>query len=138
MRKGMLLIALTAFMLLAAGCEKEEFANAPVYGKVYCKTPSPKVGQEVVLTVEVKEPGNRINSADYRWKCSAFESDKRVKVIRESGANSIPDAPELTVVFNSSGTYSVSLSASFKYTMGDRNTSMIGSASASGKVTINP
>lgn len=137
MKKGLLLIALTAFMLLAAGCEKEEFANSPVYGKVYCKTPNPKVGQEVILTVEVKEPGNRINSAEYRWKCSAI-FDTRVKVIRESGANSIPDAPEFTAVFNSSGTYTVNLSASFKYTMGDRNTSMIGSASASGKVTINP
>jgi len=129
-------MALTAFMLLAAGCEKEEFANAPVYGRIYCKTSNPKVGQDVVLTVEVKESGNRINSAEYRWKSSVF--DKRVKVIRESGANSVPDAPELTIVFNESGTYTVNLSASFKYTMGDRNTSMIGSASATGRVTINP
>ena len=137
MKKGMLLIALTAFMLLAAGCEKEEFACSPVYGRIYCKTSNPKVGQEVVLTVEVNEPGNRINSAEYRWKCNNV-FDKRVKVIRESGENSVPDAPELTVVFNESGTYTINLSASFKYSMGDKNTSMIGSASATGRITINP
>lgn len=138
MRKGLLLMALTAFMLLAAGCEKEEFANSPVYGKIYCKTAHPKVGQEVVLSVEVKEPGNRINSATYRWKSPGFDKEYRYNVIRKSGENSIPDAPEVKVKFTASGTYTVNLDASFNYSMGDRNTSMRGSASATGKITINP
>lgn len=138
MKRINLIWALAVVLLVFAGCKKEEFANSPVYGKIYCKTPNPKVGEPVILTVEIKEPGNRINSADYHWKCSSLGFDKRVKVIRQSGSNSIPDAPELEYTFDTSGSYTFRLEASFKYTMGDVNTSMIGAASASGIIKINP
>lgn len=139
MKRINLTLALTALLFMFAGCKKEEYAYPPVYGKIYCKTPNPKVGQPVVLTVEIKEPGNRINNAVYRWKIRGNDDfDRQSSARRESGASSIPDAPELTCTFPTNGTYNITMTASFSYTMGDVNTSMKGFASASGSVKINP
>ena len=62
------LIALAALLFIAVGCEKEEYAEPPVYGKIYCDKEHPVVGDTVKLYVKIDKQGKRINSAEYRWK----------------------------------------------------------------------
>lgn len=139
MKKVLTLLAMTALLIMAAGCEKEEFAEPPVYGKIYCTTAHPKVGDTVTLKIEIVHPGNRLNSAEYRWKIkegSTWVGEKTVKVLRQSGKKSITAAPTIDWVFKESGKYNITMTAYFSYTMGDVNSVMKGNGAASGQVQI--
>ena len=68
MKKGSLILATAAVLLMLTGCQKEEFAEAPVYGDIYCSSSHPEVGDTVYLRVQIIYAGNRINSGAYNWK----------------------------------------------------------------------
>ena len=102
MKKSMILIAMVALMLMVEGCRKEEeYAYPAVYGNIVFSPSRPKVGQEVTMTVQVLDPGHRIYHADYTWNCSEFEN----------------------------GSFSVSMSAKFKFSMMTEGGALFGSAS---------
>lgn len=138
MKKSLIGIFLTALLFVAAGCEKEEFARSASYGKIYCVPSNPKVGDTVTFKVEVPDAGNRIYHADYTWSCSGQFSQKTVRVTAPDNSKTITDAPTFKWVFNKKGTYTVTMSARFKFSMADTNGSMIGGASASGSIKIEP
>ncbi len=135
------LIALAALMLVAVGCEKEEYAEPPVYGKIYCDKEHPVVGDTVKLYVKIDKQGNRINSAEYRWRIrnDAGTSEYSQRVFRNSGQKSLTAQPTLTWVVNDwcDNNY-ITLTATFSYTMGDVNSVMKGSAYASGTIKTFP
>lgn len=130
------LIALVALLLIAVGCEKEEYAEPPVYGKIYCDKEHPVVGDTVKLYVKIDKQGNRINSAEYRWKIrnDAGTSEFSQRVFRNSGQKSLTAQPTLTWVVKDWGDNYITLTATFSYTMGDVNSVMKGSAYVSGTI----
>ena len=127
--------ALTALLLAVAGCEEEEFARPAVFGKIYCTPSDPKVGDTVTFTVEMPDAGNRIYHADYTWKCKDSFNEE-VRVTAPNGSKTIKTAPTFKWVFRDFGTFTVTMSARFKYSMSDENGAMIGGASASGSVKV--
>ncbi len=141
MKKLFFALSMTALLLMAAGCEKEEFARPAVYGKISCHPNPARAGDTVTLTVEVLDPGNRIYHADYVWKCSSSKKDggfdrEEIRVTAPNGSKTIKAAPTFKCVFTSPGTYNVTMSARLKFSMGDVNGAMIGGASASGSIKV--
>ena len=135
MKRIILAFALSALLFALAGCEKEEFASPAVFGKIYCTPSDPKVGDTVTFTVEMPYAGNRIYHADYTWKCKDFFKEE-VRVTAPDGSKTIKTAPTFKWVFRDFGTFTVTMSARFKYSMSDENGAMIGGASASGSVKV--
>ncbi len=140
MRKLSRLLTLTACLLSLYGCQKEEFAEAPVYGKIYCSSPHPEVGDTVTVLVEVLDAGNRLNSAEYRWKIrSPFTTyNKTVKTMRKAGQKSITEVPSFEWVFREDGKHRLELTAKFSYSMGDANSVMRGYSTARGEIEVYP
>ncbi|MGX8689486.1 MAG: PKD domain-containing protein [Bacteroidaceae bacterium] len=135
MRKSLFIIAFVALFLSVVSCEKEEFARPATYGKIYCSPSNPKVGDTVTLIVEVPDAGNRIYHADYTWKCKD-QFSQTVRVTAPDNSKTITEAPSFKWVFKKSGSYSVTMSAKFKFSMADENGSMIGVGGASGTIKI--
>jgi hypothetical protein len=142
MKKSMILIAMAALMLMVTGCRKEEYASPAAYGKVFCDMSHPKVGDEVLLKAEVADWGDCINSATYTWtiKKKPDGPTKTItnKVYRQSGDKSLYEIPcSDPWIPTAAGQYTISMSAEFRYTLGDANSVMFGTASAKdGTVTI--
>lgn len=128
--------ALSALLLAVAGCEEEEFARPAVFGDIYCTPSEPKIGDTVTFTVVMHDPGNRIYHADYVWSCNGNFSKEEVRVTAPDGSKTIKAAPTFKWVFRKFGTFTVTMSARFKYSMADENGAMIGGASASGSVKV--
>ncbi len=142
MKKSMILIAMAALMLMVTGCRKEEYASPAVYGKVFCDMSHPIVGDSVFLKAEVADWGDCINSATYTWtiKKKPDGPTKTItnKVYRQSGDKSLYEIPcSDPWIPTAAGQYTISMSAEFRYTLGDANSVMHGSARAKdGMVTI--
>lgn len=136
MKKYYFLICMTTLLLATAGCEKEEYARDAVYGKVTFAPAEPYVGDTVVMTVEVVDAGNRIFHADYNWKCNSVFSDE-VRVTAPDGSKTITAPPTYTYVFQTSGTFNVSMNARFKFSMMTKEGTLFGSASTKlSKITV--
>ena len=130
-------MALMALLLMMAGCIREkEYASPAVYGKIYCLTSNPKVGDTVELAVEVYDPGNRIYHADYTWKINDEKFSKTVAVTAPDHSKTITDQPKIKYAFKYSGGKNITLSVKFKYSMADENGAMVGTAGASGSVNV--
>ncbi len=131
MKKSLILIAMAALMLMVTGCRKdEEYAYPAVYGNIVFSPSNPKVGQEVTMTAQVLDPGHRIYHADYTWKCSEFENGyKIVRKTAPDNSKTITEAPSCKFTFTEAGTFSVSMSASFKFSMTTEGGALFGSAS---------
>ena len=131
MKKSMILIAMAVLTLMVTGCRKdEEFAYPAVYGNIVFSPSNPKVGQEVTMTAQVLDPGHRIFHADYRWKCSAFPNGyQEVRKTAPDNSKTITEAPSCKFTFTEPGTFSVSMSASFKFSMTTEGGALFGSAS---------
>lgn len=139
MKKYLTILGLLILLLQLSSCRKEEYAWAPVYGKVYCTSSHPVVGDTVVLTVEVYDAGNRLNRAEYRWtvKDPYGEVSKTYSsLLRKSGSQSITKVPSLEYVFKEEGKHSLSLTALFSYSMRDAQAIMKGSAQAYGEIRV--
>ena len=134
MKIRLFFISMVALLFIAAGCRKVEYAYPAVYGKIYCTNADPKVGDTVILKVEVPYAGNRIYHADYTWNSSG-EFKQTVRVTADNSKN-LDETPTFKWVFKKAGSYTVTLSARFKYSMADEGGSMIGGASASGTIRI--
>lgn len=144
MKKSMILIAMAALMIMVTGCRKEEYASPAAYGKVFCDMSHPIINEYVILKAEVADWGDCINSATYTWTVKKEPNGPTKsftnKVYRQSGDKSLyevpccePDAWKPT----EAGKYTISMSAEFRYTMGDANSVMHGTARAKdGQVTI--
>ena len=141
MKTSKILIAMAVLTLMTAGCKKEEYASHAEYGRVVCTTSNPHVGDTVVLMAEVLNWGDCINSATYTWTVKSPDGNTSIteKVYRKSGDKSLYEAPSVKWVFKTSGLHKLSMSASFRYTMGDANSVMHGSANAKdGSVRVSP
>ena len=133
MKKSIIIIAVMAFIIMVAGCKKEEYASPAEYGRVVCATSNPYVGDTVILMAEVANWGDFINSATYTWTVrdpNGNTTSKTEKVYRNSGDKSIYEIPSVKWVFKTSGNHRLSMSVSFRYTLGDANSVMYGSANA--------
>ena len=128
MKKYLFLICITTLLFATAGCEKEEYAKDAVYGKVLFSPAEPYVGDTVVMTVEVLDPGHRIFHADYSWNCSTVFSDE-VRVTAPDGSKTITASPTYTYVFQTAGTFNVTMNAKFKFSMMTKEGTLFGSAS---------
>lgn len=123
------MISMIALMLMVTGCRKdEEYARPAVYGRIICTPTYPSAGQKVKLTVQVKDAGHRIFHADYKWKGGGISDE--VSVTAPDGSKTITDPPTYEYVFMKSGTYTISMSASFKYSMTTEGGTLFGGASA--------
>ena len=131
MKKSMILIAMVALMLMVEGCRKEEeYAYPAVYGNIVFSPSRPKVGQEVTMTVQVLDPGHRIYHADYTWNCSEFENGyQMIRKTAPDNSKTITEAPSCKFKFTEAGTFSVSMSAKFKFSMMTEGGALFGSAS---------
>ncbi|MBQ9386136.1 MAG: hypothetical protein IJU24_04570 [Bacteroidaceae bacterium] len=141
MKKGSLILATAAVLLMLTGCQKEEFAEAPVYGDIYCSSSHPEVGDTVYLRVQIIYAGNRINSGAYNWKIrDPFSEITSIttRFIRKTGEKSLSQVPETQWIPKEEGNHIINMSAKFSYSMGDRNSIMRGSASAYGSVKVYP
>ena len=142
MKKSIILIAMAVLTLMVTGCRKEEYASPAAYGKVFCDISHPKINEAVVFKAEVADWGDCINSATYTWtiKKKPDGPTKTItnKVYRQSGDKSLYEIPcSDEWIPTEAGTYTISMSAEFRYTMGDANSVMHGSARAKdGQVTI--
>lgn len=143
MKRELLIIALAAISMMTAlvSCEKEEFAEPPEYGKLYCRNSNPKVGDTVILAVQVINPGNRIYHADYSWKCNGMHAEKifnkTQKVTAPDGSKTIEEEPSFSWVFTEAGYYEVSMTASFKISMATKSGQIyLPSKTVVGSVTI--
>ena len=132
MKKSMILIAMAVLMLMVTGCSKEEeYAYPAVYGNITYTPNRPRVGQEVTMTVQVLDPGYRIYHADYTWKCSEFENGyQMVRKTAPDNSKTITEAPSFKFKFTKAGTFNVSMSAQFKYSMMTEGGALFGSASS--------
>ncbi|MBR4811085.1 MAG: hypothetical protein IK039_04920 [Bacteroidaceae bacterium] len=137
MKRSLLLMALMALLLIVAGCTKMEYARPAVYGKIYCTNSNPQVGDTVILKVEVPDAGNRIYHADYYWRCGD-QFSQTVRKTAPDNSKTITEAPTLKWVFQKSGSFTVTMNAKFKFSMTDANGALLGGASASGTIRINP
>jgi hypothetical protein len=138
MKRSLLLMALMALLLVMAGCIREkEYARPAVYGKIYCTNSNPRVGDTVILKVEVPDAGNRIYHADYYWKCGD-QFKQTVRKTAPDNSKTITEAPTFKWVFKKSGSFTVTMNAKFNFSMTDANGALIGGASASGTIKINP
>jgi hypothetical protein len=82
------------------------------------------------MTAQVLDPGHRIYHADYTWKCSKFENGyKIVRKTAPDNSKTITEAPSCKFTFTEAGTFSVSMSASFKFSMTTEGGALFGSAS---------
>ena len=135
MKKSIIKIAVMALFIMMAGCKKDEYASPAVYGKVFCDMSHPKVGDDVYLKAEVADWGDCINSATYTWtiKKKPDGPTKTItnKVYRQSGDKSLYEVPcSDKWIPTEAGQYTISMSAEFRYTLGDVNSVMYGAANA--------
>ena len=136
MKRYWFFICITTLLFAATGCEKEEYGRDAVYGKILFDPAEPYVGDTVKMTVEVVDAGHRIFHADYSWKCSSVFSDE-VRVTAPDGAKTITAPPTYTYVFQTSGTFNVSMNARFKFSMITKDGTLFGSASTKlSKITV--
>ena len=139
----MILITMAVLTLMVTGCKKDEDYGKPAaYGKVFCDISHPTVDDDVVFKAEVSDWGDCINSATYTWTIKKEPDGPTTtisnKVYRQSGDKSLYEVPcSDKWKPTEAGKYTISMSAEFRYTLGDVNSVMYGSASAKdGTVTI--
>jgi signal peptidase I len=129
------IVSLAVLLFAAAGCEKEEFARYASYGRIVCTPTAPKVGDTVTFKVEVLDAGNRIYHADYIWKINGEYYDE-VRITVRDNAKTIKEIPTIKWVPTQEGTFNISMSAYFKYSMMDENGQMRSANSAKGSVKV--
>lgn len=127
MKRGFLLIAMAAVLCVAMGCEKEEYARTASLGTIRFSPSNPVVGDTVTMTVEVLDPGHRIFHADYFWSIRNVKNDT-VKVTAPDGSKTITAPPTYKYVFKKDGSFSVNMSAKFKFSMATEQGSLFGTA----------
>lgn len=132
-----LVFAVLTLATLFVSCKKEEYAEPPVYGKVYCRTPNPKAGDTVILAVEVIDPGKWIYHADYTWRCNGLFK-QTVKITAPDNSKTIVEEPTFKWVFPNKGNYEVTMSAAVKISMPTASGQIfVPSITSIGKIVIN-
>lgn len=135
MNRLKLIISAAVLLLTVTGCEKEEFARYASYGRIVCSKSAPRVGDTLTLKVEVLDAGNRIYHADYIWKINGKYYDE-VRVTARNNAKTITEIPSIKWVPTKDGTFNISMSAYFKYSMADEYGQMRDGNSAEGSVRV--
>ncbi len=141
MNRLTLILSLAVLLLTATGCEKEEYARYASYGNIVYVPSVARVGDTVTFKVEVLDAGNRIYHADYLWSCKNNLNGEKVfneevRVTAPDGSRTITKIPTFKWVFTSPGSYTITMSAYFKYSMQDENGQMRSGNSASRRFEV--
>lgn len=130
---GVLAALMTVAMFALTGCEEEEYGYAPKYGKIYCVTPNPTVGDTLELSVELKDKGNRCYKAEYTWKGDDGNFYKTVTML-----DPLLQAPTVKFVPTRSGTINFTLNAKFRLSMPSEGGQVYDFANSSGSIKVSP
>ena len=123
MKRFVILTAAIAGILSFGSCEKEDYGEPPVYGKIILTPSEPFAGDSVKATIQVQKQGNGIVSGEYTWKVNGKSEKLHV-------TDPIKNEPSYTFAIDKPGSYTIECSAILRMSKELKSGQIYSSASA--------